>query len=184
MRLRHWMTAVGLCAVVAFSTTSGFSSSPVLPIFAWGLQWVSTVSAGPPGQLIKDLYTFLKRTLGDSDSEPSSVSPLPSSKYTAWKDRQTTCLTRFICEIHAESRTDDAGQIEKKIIKLFQRLDVERPDSPVYRFQFAAHMGQLFRDVEGEGCHALYPTCPFRKDDMLFIMLNLHDPAKKDTIKE
>ena len=34
------------------------------------------------------------------------------------------------------------------------------------KYSFAAHMGSLMRGVEGQGCHNLYPECPFSNQDV------------------
>ena len=37
------------------------------------------------------------------------------------------------------------------------------------KYSFAAHMGQLVRGVEGQGCHNFYPGCPFSNQDVMQI---------------
>ena len=37
------------------------------------------------------------------------------------------------------------------------------------KYNFAAHMGQLVRGVEGHGCHQFYPECPFSNQMLMEI---------------
>jgi hypothetical protein len=37
----------------------------------------------------------------------------------------------------------------------------------ISRYHFAAHMGQLLADVEGNGCHNFYPNCPLSGSKVL-----------------
>ena len=34
------------------------------------------------------------------------------------------------------------------------------------KYHYAAHFGQLIQGYEGQGCHNMYPMCPFSGEDV------------------
>ncbi|XP_045620258.1 uncharacterized protein [Procambarus clarkii] len=75
-----------------------------------------------------------------------------------------SCLPRFVCEVHAQASQADLSRLELDIINLFRNyLPLEGPDSPVYKYQLAAHMGQLATGLEPSPCYSIYPSCPLSR---------------------
>merc|ERR1711936_1359776 len=75
------------------------------------------------------------------------------------------CLPKLVCELHAtlpgaRSFTDS----EKSLMALIGSswLGATKPS----KYHYAAHFGQLIQGFEGNGCHNLYPMCPFSGEDV------------------
>ncbi|KAK4305244.1 hypothetical protein Pmani_022850 [Petrolisthes manimaculis] len=82
-----------------------------------------------------------------------------------------SCLPRFICELHALSPGTTLTDFEKDVIGLFRNhVVLEGPDSPVYQYQVAAHMGLLCSGLEPSPCHSLYPSCPLSRILLLEVL--------------
>ncbi|KAK3857958.1 hypothetical protein Pcinc_035815 [Petrolisthes cinctipes] len=82
-----------------------------------------------------------------------------------------SCLPRFICELHALSPGATLTDFEKDVIGLFRNhVVLEGPDSPVYQYQVAAHMGLLCSGLDPSPCHSLYPSCPLSRMLLLEVL--------------
>jgi len=77
------------------------------------------------------------------------------------------CLPKLVCQLHSLPTTDTLTNSERNLINLIGSASISATPS---KYSFAAHMGQLMRGLEGsQGCHNLYPECPFSNQDVLQI---------------
>ncbi|XP_043206009.1 uncharacterized protein LOC122372628 [Amphibalanus amphitrite] len=108
-------------------------------------------------RLLKDRRRANRHALGNADT-------LRGSK--------PTCIQRFICEVHMlpEHELATAGDIEKNIANMLKRFQLEPPASRAYQYTYAAHMGRLMRDSTASGCHEMFSSCPFSREEMLLLM--------------
>lgn len=75
----------------------------------------------------------------------------------------TYCLPKLICQLFALQSRDHITDSERNLIALIGSTGLSSVPS---KYSYAAHMGQLVRGVEGQGCHNFYPNCPFSNNDV------------------
>merc|ERR1712029_494837 len=76
------------------------------------------------------------------------------------------CLPKLVCQLHSLENRDSLSDSERNLISLVGSASISGSPS---KYSFAAHMGQLMRGVEGQGCHNFYPECPFSNQDVMQI---------------
>lgn len=76
------------------------------------------------------------------------------------------CLPKLVCQLHAMDSRQHITDSERNLIALVGTGGLTGAPS---KYSFAAHMGQLVRGLEGQGCHNFYPDCPFSNQDVLQI---------------
>nr|XP_053646201.1 uncharacterized protein LOC128698108 [Cherax quadricarinatus] len=131
---------------------------------------------GPPERKKRDgqnnVNKYSELYLEDQDEEEDKLFYAKSFKEKSRWYVQTplfhfdlySCLPRFVCEVHAQASHSDLSQLEMDIVNLFRNyLPLEGPDSPVYKYQLAAHMGQLATGLDPSPCYSIYPACPLSR---------------------
>jgi len=76
------------------------------------------------------------------------------------------CLPKLVCQLYALENTQSISDSERNLISLIGSATLSGFPS---KYSFAAHMGQLVRGVDGQGCHNFYPGCPFSNQDVMHI---------------
>merc|ERR1712170_44923 len=75
------------------------------------------------------------------------------------------CLPKLVCQLHSLPSTETLTDSERNLINMIGSASIGVPS----KYSFAAHMGQLMKGWEGQGCHNFYPECPFSNQDVLQI---------------
>lgn len=76
------------------------------------------------------------------------------------------CLPKLVCQLYSLQNTETISDSERNLINLIGSSSLSGYSS---KYNFAAHMGQLIRGVEGTGCYNFYPGCPFSGQDVMQI---------------
>ena len=107
----------------------------------------------------------------------------PADKGRVLTTITTHCLPKLVCQLFSLQTTETLSDSERNLISLVgwvRRHRVRVRTNNVgcrtsslsghpSKYNFAAHMGQLVRGVEGGGCHQFYPECPFSNQMLMEI---------------
>jgi len=74
------------------------------------------------------------------------------------------CLPKLVCQLYSLQNTETISDSERNLIALIGSSSLSGYSS---KYNFAAHMGQLIRGVEGTGCYNFYPGCPFSGQEVM-----------------
>jgi len=74
------------------------------------------------------------------------------------------CLPKLVCQLYSLTNANDITDSERNLINLIGSVGLTSTPS---KYSYAAHMGQLVRGVNGQGCHNFYPDCPFSNTDVM-----------------
>jgi len=74
------------------------------------------------------------------------------------------CLPKLVCQLYSLTSRDEITDAERHLINIIGSVGVTGAAS---KYSYAAHMGQLVRGLEGQGCHNFYPCCPFSNTDVM-----------------
>lgn len=74
------------------------------------------------------------------------------------------CLPKLVCQLYSLQNTESISDSERNLIALIGSSSLSGYSS---KYNFAAHMGQLIRGVEGTGCYNFYPGCPFSGQEVM-----------------
>jgi len=74
------------------------------------------------------------------------------------------CLPKLVCQLYSQTTRDHFTDSERNLMSLIGNGGMSRTPS---KYGFAAHMGQLVRGLEGQGCHNFYPSCPFSNSEVM-----------------
>lgn len=96
-------------------------------------------------------------------NSPRDVSVVPSGKKEVLSTITSHCLPKLICQLFSLQSRDHITDSERNLIALIGSAGLSSVPS---KYSYAAHMGQLVRGVEGQGCHNFYPSCPFSNSDV------------------
>ncbi|CAG0880552.1 unnamed protein product [Darwinula stevensoni] len=111
-----------------------------------------------------------KRVVPDMTSDRFSLRS-PPWEVERMNERTSTCIYRFICELHSTDDILKYGGTGLTFLKFFKSNPVlERPFSGSYNYYFAAHMGHLMRGGSGGGCPFLFPSCPLRGEQVAKVL--------------
>jgi len=76
------------------------------------------------------------------------------------------CLPKLVCQLFSLENTEKITDSERNLIALIGGASLSGYSN---KYNFAAHMGQLIRGVEGTGCYNFYPGCPFSGQEVMQI---------------
>jgi len=105
------------------------------------------------GVLDKDMIEDLKRDL---------LKEVLVEKIQELQRQISTCIPRFVCEVHSLGEEKLETMLEKQWFNL-HRSHVLKPGRV---YQMAAHMGQMFKDVEPNPCKHIYTECPLNRAEL------------------
>lgn len=80
------------------------------------------------------------------------------------------CLPKLICELNATPHREKLTDSEKYLLNLIRDTSISSTAELTSHYHFAAHMGQLIAEVDGNGCHNFYPMCPIPGMQVLQMM--------------
>merc|ERR1712062_844008 len=74
------------------------------------------------------------------------------------------CLPKLVCELYSKPFDASFTDSEKSLMGLIGSswMGAVKPS----KYHYAAHFGQLIQGYEGQGCHNMYPMCPFSGEDV------------------
>jgi len=78
------------------------------------------------------------------------------------KVMQEWCLPKLVCELYASigERQTPISEAEQGLLTIIKDTSWSLSGDLTSKYHFAAHMGQLMQNVEGNGCYNFYPNCP------------------------
>jgi len=78
------------------------------------------------------------------------------------KVMQEWCLPKLVCELYASigERQTPISEAEQGLLTIIKDTSWSLSGELTSKYHFAAHMGQLLANVEGNGCYNFYPSCP------------------------
>lgn len=127
-----------------------------------GIQWV---------------HGMVGTVMASTDDVVQQPQPPPQPSSEAEDERQEMfelisehCLPKLVCELYAKNPPASPSvqasltESEKALISLIgaSSLSSVKPS----KYHYAAHFGQLIQGLEGQGCHFMYPSCPFSGQDV------------------
>jgi len=74
------------------------------------------------------------------------------------------CLPKLVCQLYSQTSRDHFTDSERNLMNMIGNGGMSRTPS---KYGFAAHMGQLVRGIDGQGCHNFYPDCPFSNSEVM-----------------
>lgn len=105
------------------------------------------------GVLDKNMIEDLKRDL---------LNEVMVEKIQELQRQISTCIPRFVCEVHSLGEEKLESLLEKQWFNLHKSNMLK----PGRVYQMAAHMGQMFRDVEPNPCQHIYTECPLNRAEL------------------
>lgn len=99
------------------------------------------------------------KRLGNAESKSQILSTIKNS-----------CLPKLICELNTTPQREKLTESEKYLLNLIRDTSISSTAELTSHYHFAAHMGQLIAEVDGNGCHNFYPMCPIPGMQVLQMM--------------
>ncbi|XP_014236227.1 uncharacterized protein LOC106658682 [Trichogramma pretiosum] len=76
------------------------------------------------------------------------------------------CLPKLVCELSRAAHEDHLTVVERSLLEVISDTSLNY-GGELSKFHYAAHMGQLIRGIDNQGCHNFFPSCPLSSKQVL-----------------